>query len=258
MIKRNLPIAVFDSGYGGLTVLKPLITALPNTDFIYFGDNNRAPYGSRSQDEIIKFNSEIIEWFLSIGIKTVVMACNTSTSLALEHNNKNFDINFINLIEHGFYGLKSKKTAVFATERTIASASIQSALNEKKIDNIGIACPEFVPLIESDMIDSDQLKSIASQKIAIAKEFGADSIILGCTHYPIMIDILREIDDSISYIDPAISTANFLNTAYKQEFRDNKEKGKIHFFTSGDTEVFKKKASKLLNMNIDRVERKIF
>ena len=203
------PIGIFDSGVGGLTVLKELYRQLPNESIIYFADTARLPYGNRSQEEILQFVREILSWMNTQGVKMIIMACNTSSALALETVRCESNVPILGLVLPGARAavkLGGKRIGVIATPATVASNAYGNAILE--IDPLvqvwQIGCPEFVPIIESNRISEPLTKKVASQYLSPLLTAKIDTLIYGCTHYQHLEKVFKEIlHPSIHCIDPA-------------------------------------------------------
>lgn len=193
------PIAVLDSGVGGLTVVKELIKQLPNEDIVYFGDTFRTPYGPRTAEEVVRFTEEIVQYLLSYNPKLIVIACNTATAVALEKVSVTLSIPVIGVIAPGaraaISNTKTKYIGVIGTEGTIKSKAYDFALQQlqKDILIVSAACPAFVPLVERGQYQSPQAYSIVYDEIAHLRSYPIDCLILGCTHYPFLADIIAEV-----------------------------------------------------------------
>jgi glutamate racemase len=206
--KQNQRIALFDSGVGGLTVLREVYRQLPKESVLYFADNARLPYGIRSQTEIIDFVREIMTWLATQDIKMVVMACNTSSALALETIRGEFDLPILGLILPGARAAirKGRRIGVIATPATAASNAYRHAIQE--IDSSAqvwqVGCPEFVPIIENNEIDSPHTQDIAEQYLAPLLEKQIDTLIYGCTHYRHLERVFERIlPNDVKIVDPA-------------------------------------------------------
>ena len=202
-----LRIGIFDSGVGGLTVLRELYRQLPNESILYFADTDRLPYGTRSVEEILQFVREILTWMSYQGVKMVIMACNTSSALALETVRSEFDFPILGLILPGARAgvRKGRRIGVIATEATVASNAYARAIAE--IDATTkvwqVPCPEFVPLIESNRINDPYTKEVARKYLAPLVEQNIDTLIYGCTHYRHLITVLQQIlSPSVQLVDP--------------------------------------------------------
>ncbi len=201
-------IGVFDSGVGGLTVLRELYRQLPNESILYFADTARLPYGTRSANEILQFGFEILSWMVQQGVKMVVMACNTSDALALDALIPQFNIPILRLILSGARAAIQQgcRIGVIATPATAASNAYRRAILEieatAQVWQVG--CPEFVPLVEQNRLYEPYTAEVARQYLAPLLQQRIDTLIYGCTHYPHLEPILREIlPPQVKLIDPA-------------------------------------------------------
>ncbi len=204
------PIGVFDSGVGGLTVLKEIYRQLPQESVIYFGDTARVPYGTRSPEQILEFVREILAWMVNQGAKMVVMACNTSSALVLETVRHEFDIPILGLILPGAKAAvqQGQRIGVIATPATAASHAYRHAIQEiaphAQVWEVG--CPEFVPLIEQNRLQDPATYTIAREYLSPLIDRRIDTLIYGCTHYPYLAPVLREIlPAAVHLLDPAVA-----------------------------------------------------
>ena len=208
-ILQRSRIGVFDSGVGGLTVLRELYRHLPNESILYFGDTARLPYGTRSQAEILQFVREILIWMVDQGVKMAIMACNTSSALALEAVRSEFDLPILGVILPGAraaVGL-GKRIGVIATPATAASNAYRRAILEvdATVSVWQVGCPEFVPLIEQNRIYDPYTLEVAREYLAPLLQYRIDTLVYGCTHYPHLAPILRTIlPRSVNLCDPAV------------------------------------------------------
>ncbi len=201
-------IGIFDSGVGGLTVLRELYRQLPNESILYFADTARLPYGTRSGSEILQFCFEILSWMVEQGVKMVVMACNTSDALALESLRHKFNLPILGLILPGARAAvqHGRRIGVIATPATAASNAYRRAILEveatAQVWQVG--CPEFVPLVEQNRLYDPYTTEVARQYLAPLLQQRIDTLIYGCTHYPHLAPILREIlPPQVKLVDPA-------------------------------------------------------
>lgn len=258
------PIGVFDSGLGGLTVLKEINRYLPNEDTIYFGDTARVPYGPRSKETIIKYTFQAINFLKSKNVKAIVIACNTATARALVEANESYDIPIIGVIEAGARAAskttKNKKVGIIGTAGTINSKAYNKAIKgiDKKIQVIGKACPLFVPLVEEGWANKEISSTAAHMYLDSLIERGVDSLVLGCTHYPILKRTIGEaVGSDIKLINPAKETALDL----KKKLEDNnllntsEKKGNCKYFVSDINEQFSKVAGEFLKRKITDLEK---
>lgn len=193
------PIGVFDSGVGGLTVVRRLFELLPRESVSYFGDTARLPYGSKTRPTIIQFSIENTRWLVEQGVKAVVVACNTSTALALPELQKKFDLPVIGVIEPGARAAarltRSGRIGVIATRATALSRAYSRALAgiSKKLIVTERSCPLFVPLVEEGWLDHAATREVAREYLAPLVRRKVDTLVLGCTHYPLIRDVIQEV-----------------------------------------------------------------
>ena len=241
---QNLPIALFDSGVGGLSVLRAIYRQMPQESILYFADTARLPYGTRSPETILQFVREIMDWLSTQGVKMVIMACNTSSALALEAVRAEYDLPILGLILPGARAAvkQGKNIGVIATPATVASNAYFQAI--KEIDSTTrvwqVGCPEFVPLIEGNHIHSAYTRQVAQKYLNPLISKRIDTLIYGCTHYRHLEGVLRSIlPPSVKIIDPAESIA----IAAERELRlmglkNNKPPLPTRFCVSGSTQKF--------------------
>lgn len=207
-------IGVFDSGLGGLTVVKELIHHLPNEKIVYFGDTARVPYGTKSAETIIRYSREIVRVLLKHKVKMVVVACNTASSLALDVLKKEFDLPILGVIEPGARKAsqvtRNKKVGIIATSSTVKSGKYAKKIVEldKNIFVTAQACPLFVPLVEEGWFDHAVTYQVAQHYLAGMKKNKIDTLILGCTHYPLLKQVLHNVMGSqVALVDSAQEVA---------------------------------------------------
>lgn len=208
--KQRAYIGVFDSGVGGLTVLRELYRQLPNESILYFGDTARLPYGTRSPEEILQFVREILTWMTQQGVKMAIMACNTSSALALEAVRREFKIPILGLILPGARAAvqQGRRIGVIATPATAASNAYRRAAQEidDAVEVWQVGCPEFVPLVEQNRINDPYTYEIAQEYLAPLLQQQIDALVYGCTHYPHLAPVLRTLlPPSVKLVDPALS-----------------------------------------------------
>ncbi len=211
---RARAIGVFDSGIGGLTVLKELVAALPAEDFIYLGDTARLPYGTKSNEVIIRYSRENTEFLLAKGIKLLVVACNTASAVALGEIGRDTIVPVIGVIEPGaraaIAASRSGKIGVIGTEATIASGAYTRAIQQLRpgVEIYTRACPLLVPLIEEGWTDNEIAERTVAYYLESLKASGIDTLLLGCTHYPLMRDLFRRVlGPGVRIVDSATATA---------------------------------------------------
>lgn len=214
---KNNPIGVFDSGLGGLTVLREILDILPNENIVYFGDTARVPYGPRSKETIIKYTFQAINFLISKNVKAIVIACNTATARSLELAQQHYDIPIIGVIEAGArtaaYTTKNKKVGVIGTEGTINSKAYELEIQniDKNIEIIGKACPLFVPIVEEGWSESEIAYLTAQKYLEELQKINIDSLVLGCTHYPLLTNTVSKVmGPEVMLVNPARETAKDL------------------------------------------------
>ena len=239
-------IGVFDSGVGGLTVLRELYRQLPNESILYFADTARLPYGTRSRHEIVQFGFEILSWMVQQDVKMVVLACNTSDALALETLRREFHLPILGLILPGARAAvqQGRRIGVIATPATASSNAYRRAISEieatAQVWQVG--CPEFVPLVEQNRVHDPYTAEVARQYLDPLLQQRIDTLIYGCTHYPLLAPVLRSIlPPSVQLIDPAVHVV----AAAAQELdilglRNNRAPLPTHFCVSGCPQQFAK------------------
>lgn len=215
MADRDAPIGVFDSGVGGLTVAREIMRQIPDERIVYFGDTARVPYGSKSRNTIIKYSKQIIRFLRTQKVKAIVVACNTASAVALEELEADLDIPVIGVIKAGARtaaaATRNGRIGIIATETTISSRVYTRFLEELNpaYTVVGKACPLFVPIVEEGTFLKDPIaEEIARRYLADLKKEQIDTLILGCTHYPLMRSTVgRVMGEGVTLVNPAYETA---------------------------------------------------
>lgn len=249
----NRPIGVFDSGIGGLTVVKELIRQLPNESIMYFGDLKRMPYGSRSKEEIIDFSLEISKFLISKNVKMIVIACNTATAYAVNILNDLLDIPVIGIIEYGAKLAseitKNNKIGIIATEATIESGEYVKTI--KQISELSVytqKCPLLVPLIEREKYKN--LDTILKSYIEPLVAKNIDTLILGCTHYPIIKSKIEKLYSDLNIVDPASELVrNVKIILNKNDMLSENENSSYIFFLSSNKKRVKMRIHQILGID---------
>ncbi len=258
---NNKSIGVFDSGIGGLTVYKALKEKMPNEKVVYLGDTARLPYGSKSKETIIRYSLENAEFLLTKDVKIIVIACNSSSSYAVEALQKKFNIPVLGVIEPGSEAAvkcTNKKVGVIGTSATIASGAYAKIIHEKSedLEIISKDCPLFVPLVEEGWIDHSATRMIIKEYLEPLKKENIETLVLGCTHYPVLKDVINEVlGDSITLVDSAQTTAERVYHIFKSlGWLANTDKNRNdEFFVTDFPERFKRVGEIFLKKKIDRV-----
>ena len=260
-VKRTAPVGVFDSGVGGLTVAREIMRQLPDENIVYFGDTARVPYGSKSKDNIIRYSRQIINFLRTENVKAIVIACNTASALALDVVREECDIPIIGVVEPGARAAleitQTKKIGVIGTEATIRSAMYEKIIQglDPETVVIGKACPLFVPLVEEGFAKHKVTQEIIDYYLASLLESGIDSLILGCTHYPLLRSRIREyVGDRVTLVNPAYETAidlkNLLITQHMENNGESQEHASYSFYVSDAADKFKQFANSILPYDI--------
>lgn len=242
MLNTEAPIGVFDSGIGGLTVVKEIIKNLPNENIVYFGDTARVPYGSKSKQTVIGYSRQIVNFLKTKEVKTIVIACNTASSLALEELENETDIPIIGVVKPGVRAAlkrsRNKRIGVVATMSTIGSGLYPRLLKEAdgSIQVFSQACPLLCPLVEEGWLDDEITDSVIRRYIRDLIGNNIDTLILGCTHYPLLIQAFRKIvGDQIQLVNPAYETALSLKTLLEENgLCSNNQKAVYSFYSSDE------------------------
>jgi glutamate racemase len=260
----NRSIGIFDSGVGGLTVLKQLLKTLPNENFIYFGDTARLPYGDKSPETIVNYSIENSIFLLKKNIKLLVVACNTASAHALSVLTQIFHLPIVGAIEPGAESAvkasKNGRIAILGTRGTISSRSYESAILHKNPEAfvLPIACPLLVPLIEEHMADHEATKLILGEYLKPIREQRIDTIMLGCTHYPLLTPMIRSlVGEEIAIVDCATACSLAVRDILMQQgIERSKAPDPCRFFVSDDPHKFEKIGQKFLQMPLLGVQLK--
>lgn len=251
-------IGVFDSGVGGLTVVRELIRQLPAEDIIYFGDTARVPYGIKSRETVIRFSIENILFLLKQQVKLICIACNTSSSVALPVIQTHFKVPIVGVIAPGVreavYATQNKRIGIIGTKGTIKSRAYELQIKQldRKIKVISQACPLFVPFAEEGWLKGEVVLKVASVYLKPLKEAGVDTLILGCTHYPLLKPVIRQaLGKKVNLIDSAKQVAIEVKRILNQEGLLNRAgRGESKFYVSDNPEWFSDLAQRFLGRPI--------
>ena len=261
-------IGVFDSGFGGLTVLKELVALIPNADYLYFGDTARLPYGSKSAETVARYAVGAVDFLQNHSAEMLVIACNTATALALPQIQCASRVPVEGVVKPGAEraaaASEKRKVVVIATEATVSSHAYLKALEFRGVEAREKACPLLVPLVEEGWIEHPVTEQVA--RIYLQEAFGdgfhsADVLVLGCTHYPLLKPVLRRVaPPHVTIVDSAESTAHVvrerlaiapLETAAGEEHRRNT---RLKFFATDSVEKFRRLGTRFLGHPIDDVQ----
>ena len=258
-------IGFFDSGVGGLTVLSEVMRRLPNESTIYLGDNARAPYGPRSDDEVNRFSAECLDELAARDVKAIVVACNTSSAIALPHLRLRYDRPLLGVVRPGAtaaaLATRNRRVGVIATVATVRSRAYFQAIKEEDpfVEVDELATPKLVPLVEAGQLDGPLVEEVVAEQIApmIASGRDIDTLLLGCTHYPLLAPVIRRVIGSdVSVIDSALATASALAALLEMHSLGAPSgSAATHVqLTTGDVETFEDIAGRLFDSTFTRVE----
>lgn len=259
---KDAPIGVFDSGFGGLTVVREIMRQIPNEKIVYFGDTARVPYGSKSKETVTRFSRQITHFLQTQNVKTIVVACNTASAYALDELEKEIDIPMIGVVKPGAKVAadvtKNGKIGVIATNATIGSEIYTTYIKKLKpeVSVTGKACPLFVPLVEEGLLEDPVTDEIASRYLLELIDIDIDTLILGCTHYPLIRNtIQRVVGERVTLVNPAYETARELKILLEKKgiLQDKKPdlgENRYQFFVSDGAEKFKTFANSILKYGI--------
>lgn len=239
-------IGVFDSGVGGLTVARELIRQLPFEDIIYFGDTARVPYGIKSKDTVIRFSIENILFLLKHDVKLICVACNTVSSLALPIIKNYFKVPMVGVISPGareaVYATRNKRIGVIGTRGTVKSRAYENEIYQidSKVKVTAVECSLFVPFVEEGWLDGDVVLKVVETYLKPLKKAGVDTVILGCTHYPLLKPVIKKVlGEQVVLIDSAKQVALEVKKILANENLLNKvRRGKQKFYVSDNPEWF--------------------
>ena len=259
-----LPIGLFDSGVGGLTVMREVARQLPSESTVYFGDTARVPYGSKSRDVITRFSLEITQFLLQEKVKMIVVACNTASAFALSALRGRFDVPVVGVIEPGaqaaLTGTKTKRIGVIGTEGTIESQAYTEAIHRLKPDAevFGQACPLIVPLVEEGWLEKPVALEIVKEYLVPLLQNRIDTLVLGCTHYPLLKNLLSQVaGPSVRLIDSAEETARTVGRELRNLKLEASSGSPVmrRYFVSDAPEKFEKVGQRFLGQPLPGVKR---
>ena len=236
-------IGVFDSGLGGLCAVRELEKLLPKERIIYFGDTGRVPYGTKSEEIIKKYAAQDVRFLLSQNVKAVLAACGTVSSVALDALRDAFDVPVFGVIdgaaERAFSVSKNRKIAVIGTEATINAGVFERRLKEKGAETLGVSCPLFVPLVECGFSSDDEITALACEKyLAPIRAFGADTVILGYTHFPIMAEAIGKCLPGVALVNPAKEAVSLLSEEMLLRDISARDGGETEYYVSDEPKRF--------------------
>ncbi len=242
------PIGVFDSGVGGLTVVKQIMKVLPHENIVYFGDTARVPYGTKSKEAVTKYSKQNVRFLRSKDVKAIIVACNTASSNSLDALRETFDIPLFGVVvpgvEEALRSTKNKRVGVIGTAGTVRSGAYERMLRERdaEIRIFSKACPLFVPLAEEGWTDNEVAHQAAKRYLTELVELGIDSLVLGCTHYPLLKRCIgTTVGEEIRLVDPAKATAQHMMAFLREHglLNETGQPGLKQFYLSDSTDTFR-------------------
>ena len=261
-LRKDAPIGVFDSGVGGLTVAREIMRQMPNEKIIYFGDTARVPYGSKSKETVTRYSKQIARFLQTFQVKTIVVACNTASAYAREELEQEVDIPVLGVVKPGARTAvdvtRNGKIGVIATEATIGSHMYNKYITElnKDVTIYEKACPLFVPLVEEGLWQDPVTDEIAKRYLSELIDLDIDTLIMGCTHYPLIRSTLgRVIGEDVTLVNPAYETAMELKRMLAEKDLLNDQPPKLgenqyQFYVSDGAEKFKRFANSIIKYGI--------
>ena len=258
------PIGIFDSGIGGLTVVKEIMEQLPNESIVYFGDTARVPYGSKSKETVTRYSFQCINFLLEKKVKAIVVACNTASAASLDAIKQSYDIPIIGVVEPGAIAAckvtKLNRIGIIGTEGTVSSGAYEKEINiiNNDVKMVLKACPLFVPIAEEGWQDTQIAKLTAKEYLESLKEKGIDALVMACTHYPLLESTISEImGEDIQLVNPAFETAKALKAALHElniQSISNRDSS-YDFYVSDNPVKFKKVGENFLRKPISYVQK---
>lgn len=261
-MEKEKPIGVFDSGIGGLTVVKKILSTLPKESIVYFGDTARVPYGSKSNETVIEYSIQNTNFLLSKNVKAVVVACNTVSSIAIQELKNRYNVPVIGMIEPGasmaVNETKNGKIGVIGTRATVGNKAYSAAIKNisPEIEVFEKACPLFVPLAEEGWTHHKATYEIAEEYLKELRDLEIDTLVLGCTHYPILADIIQEvIGEKVKLIDSGIASSEIVRNELARIGLETNSAipGHHSFYVSDIPTTFKQVAELFLGQPINEV-----
>jgi glutamate racemase len=257
------PIGIFDSGIGGLTVFREVTNALPHEDILYLGDTARVPYGIRSAETVTRYSFECSDFLIAKNVKVIVVACNTVSAVSLEEIRQRLPIPVIGVIEPGaraaVAATKNKRIGVIGTEATIRSGAYVRAIRalDNSVEVFGLACPLFVPLVEEGWTEGAIATLVAERYLSRLRDQGIDTIVLGCTHYPLLKTVIGEVMAGSALIDSAVETSKLLTEILTEGalLKRADQPGACRFFVTDSTEKFVSVGDRFLGKGIENIEK---
>jgi glutamate racemase len=263
-LSEDRPIGVFDSGVGGLTVVRVLFEKLPSEKVVYLGDTAHVPYGSRTVEELQIFAGQIARFLVSQGAKMIVAACNTSSAVSLEYLKENFAVPIIGVIEPGVQRAlqitRNGRVGVIATETTIKSQAFPQVAEQinPQVKVFGQACPQLVPLVEAGRLDDGETERVCREYLEPLRAAGVDTLILGCTHYPFLVPVIQRLmGEAVTLVDPAQETVAVVAKTLKARGQLSQQRAGCldhRFYSTGRADSFLQVGQRMVGDLINQVD----
>ena len=264
---KDAPIGVFDSGVGGISVLRKMISLMPNENYIYYGDSANAPYGDRSDEEVLSLTENVFDYLLSEGVKGIVVACNTATSVAVRRLRGRYpDLPIVGIepaIKPAAKNHEGGRIVVMATSVTLRRPKFAHLMESfrQSAEIISMACPSIVDFVEKDKMNSQELMNYLTKKFAALGDRPADAVVLGCTHYPLIEKVIREyMGDDVTLINSGAEVAKYLKKKLTKEnlLHDGKcDENQYRYYVSDDISSFEELGGIFLEREINGQVNKI-
>lgn len=258
------PIGVFDSGIGGLTVVKEIMEQLPHESIVYFGDTARVPYGTKSKETVTRYSFQCIKFLLEKKVKAIVVACNTASAASLDTVKQSFDIPFVGVVEPGAITAcqvtKTNKIGIIGTEGTVSSGAYEKEINviNNDVKMVLKACPLFVPIAEEGWQDTEIARLTAEEYLSDLRGKDIDALVMACTHYPLLEKTINSVlGPEIKLVNPAYETAKALKSMlHEQNIQSKGSKNAVYEFYVSDNPVkFKKVGENFLSKPVAHVQK---
>lgn len=263
-LSEDRPIGVFDSGVGGLTVVRVLFEKLPSEKVVYLGDTAHVPYGSRTVEELQVFAGQIARFLVSQGAKMIVAACNTSSAVSLEYLKENFAVPIIGVIEPGVQRAlqitRNGRVGVIATETTIKSQAFPRVAEQinPQVKVFSQACPQLVPLVEAGRLDDGETERVCREYLEPLRAAGVDTLILGCTHYPFLVPVIQRLmGEAVTLVDPAQETVAVVGKTLKAQGQLSQQRAGCldhRFYSTGRADSFLQVGQRMVGDLIKQVD----
>lgn len=262
----NRPIGIFDSGLGGLTCVREVLDILPHENIIYFGDTGRVPYGTRSRETVVKYTEQDIRFLKSFDIKFIIIACGTASSAALPDIADRFDTAICGVVQptarRAAELSRNGRVAVLGTPGTVRSGKYLEEISccNPEIQILQKACPLFVPIVENGHTRDKLAQLVVEEYLPEVKKFGADTVILGCTHYPLLADVIRDyLGDSVTLVDSGACAAEYAKARLTEweMLSGSEQQGKTQYFVSDSVDGFETLGGMFLQREISGQVQKI-